>query len=128
VNIITQFFSQFTKDPEQRKKEMLSDLMRRESRIGREIFGPVPRGGSRDFFCLDENTWIWHESWQTVNGQQERMTRYMVRKKDIVKSVNDGQYQSVSIEEADNLRQAAKIYRKRVGDEVYGQPNKSSKS
>lgn len=30
------------------------ELIQRESTIGRELFGPVPEGHRREFFCLDE--------------------------------------------------------------------------
>ena len=38
-------------------------LIRRESKIGSQLFGQVPSGRSREFFCLDERTWVWSESW-----------------------------------------------------------------
>ncbi len=31
-------------------------LIRRESKIGSQLFGQVPSGRSREFFCLDERT------------------------------------------------------------------------
>ena len=36
-------------------------LIELESEIGRELFGPIPAGHQRDFFCLDAHTWVWHE-------------------------------------------------------------------
>ena len=37
------------------------ELITLESEIGAELFGPVEKGRHREFFCLDEKTWIWHE-------------------------------------------------------------------
>ena len=44
------------------------DLLRQESKIGANLFGPIPKGHRRDFFCLDEATWIWHEEWKDEKG------------------------------------------------------------
>jgi hypothetical protein len=32
------------------------ELIQLESEIGAKLFGPVPQGFRREFFCLDENT------------------------------------------------------------------------
>ncbi len=95
-------------------------LMQQEAMIGGQLFGPVEAGRRREFFCLDEHTWIWHEEWTDQNGQQQiRTTRYDIRPDSIIKSQN-GQYMSVTIEEAERLSQAADLYRQRVRREVYG--------
>lgn len=103
----------------QRKADLYRKLLRHEAKIGGEVFGPVRAGGRREFFCLDERTWVWHEEWIDQNGQhQYATTRYDVRPNGIVKSQN-GQYKTVSIQEAQNLLNAAKLYRQRVNDELY---------
>lgn len=102
-----------------RRAELYRNLIRHEAKIGGQLFGPVQHGGRREFFCLDEHTWVWHEEWTDTNGQyQMRTTRYDVRPNGILKAQN-GQYQPVKPEEAKKLYQAAKLYQQRVHNELY---------
>jgi hypothetical protein len=95
-------------------------MIRRESVIGGELFGPIPEGHRREFFCLDETTWIWHEEWIDTTGKlQVVTTRYDVRPTGIVKAQDGRGYQAVSQGEAQNLIRAAKLYRQRILQEVY---------
>ncbi len=103
----------------QRKADLYRKLLRHEARIGGEVFGPVQPGGRREFFCLDEHTWVWHEEWVDQNGQhQYATTRYDIRPNGLVKSQN-GQYKPVSDQEARNLLSAAELYKQRVNSELY---------
>jgi len=103
----------------QRKADLYRNLIRHEARIGGTVFGPVPEGHRREFFCLDEHTWVWHEEWKNNKGQyQIRTTRYDVRPDGILKSQN-GHYQKVQVQEAQRLRQAAYRYLERVNSEIY---------
>ena len=103
----------------QRRAELYRNLIRREARIGGQVFGPVARGHHREFFCLDEHTWVWHEEWKDEQGRpQLRVTRYDVRPDGILKSQN-GHYVKVSIAEAERLMKAAKLYVSRVQRELY---------
>lgn len=104
---------------QERKAELYRNLIRHEAKIGGQLFGEVPNGTKREFFCLDEHTWVWHEEWQDAGGQtQTKMTRYDVRPDGIIKA-QDGRYQSVSENEARNLLQAATIYKQRIYSELY---------
>lgn len=104
---------------EQRKVELMRKLMRREAEIGGTLFGAIPKGGRREFFCLDEHTWVWHEEWVNDFGvRQTKTTRYDVRPDRILKSQN-GHYSNVEKDEALRLREAAHLYRDRVKAEVY---------
>ena len=103
-----------------REAELYRGLLRREAKIGGEIFGPVSEGGKREFFCLDEHTWIWHEEWLDQNGQRKiKTTRYDIRPTGILKAQDGQTYQHVSIEEAERLLQAAKLYETRIRSELY---------
>ena len=105
---------------EERRAELYRDLIRHEARIGGTLFGPVPKGGRREFFCLDERTWIWHEEWVDENGQHKsKTTRYDVRPNGILKAQDDNQYQYISDDEARHLRDAARLYQKRIKTELY---------
>lgn len=104
---------------EQRKAQLYRNLIRREAQIGGTVFGPVPAGVRREFFCLDEHTWVWHEEWKDENGERHvRTTRYDVRPSGVLKSQN-GTYQHLSTQEAQHLRQAAELYYARVKSQMY---------
>lgn len=103
----------------QRRAELYRKLIRHEAQIGGQLFGPIQPGGRREFFCLDHNTWVWHEEWIDQNGQHQfATTRYDIRPNGIVKSQN-GVYKPVTLQEARNLRNAAHMYQDRVKDELY---------
>lgn len=103
-----------------RKAKLYRDLLQHEARIGGELFGPVPNGGRREFFCLDEYTWIWYEEWLDKNKQrQSRTTRYDVRPGGITKIQDGNSYQELSDDEALRLYDAMKAYERRVRNEIY---------
>lgn len=103
----------------QRRADLYRNLIRREAKIGGQVFGPVAKGHNREFFCLDDHTWVWHEEWKDKAGQQNlRVTRYDVRPDGILKSQN-GQYTKLSTTEADRLIRAAELYVSRVKTELY---------
>jgi hypothetical protein len=95
------------------EKEQIAErrLIHFESQFGRNIFGPIPKGHNRDFFCLDENTWIWHEDWTDEDGKRQVLsTRYVIRPAGAIKSQNGSAYQQLEAEEADHLFRAIKKY------------------
>jgi len=95
------------------------NLIRHEAQIGGQLFGPIPAGRRREFFCLDEHTWVWHEEWTDNKGQTHvQTTRYDVRPGGILKSQN-GRYQPVAMSEARRLKAAANAYLHRISKEIY---------
>lgn len=103
----------------EKQAALYRDFLRHEARIGGEIFGPVAPGGRREFFCLDEHTWVWHEEWIDQNGQHQAVTtRYDIRPNGIIKSQN-GHYTQVGAQEVLRLYEAAKIYQQRIRNEIY---------
>jgi hypothetical protein len=94
-----------------RKAELERTLIHEEAEIGGKLFGPVPKGHKRQFFCLDEHTWIWHEEWTEQNGQHRAVTtRYEARPTGVVK-LQDGQApQLLTKNEARNLYRATGLY------------------
>jgi hypothetical protein len=96
------------------------DLIRLESEIGRELFGPIPAGHRREFFCLDDHTWIWHEEWVDQNNKRRMMTtRYESHPSGILK-VQEGQpYKFVTGQELKNLAVATRLYYEQVMRGVY---------
>jgi len=95
-------------------------FIRHEARVGGKVFGLIPKGHKRDFFCLDEHTWVWHEEWVDKGGERHIVsTRYDVRPNGVLKSQNGGGYQKVGRDEVIRLHEAAKLYQERVRKEVY---------
>lgn len=109
------------KGEEQKQIDYYRQLMRREAELGGEVFGPIPADRRREFFCLDKNTWIWHEEWSDQAGvRQAKTTRYDVRPTGILKAQSNGSYHAVSEDESKNLIDAARIYINRSLTELYG--------
>lgn len=105
---------------EEREAELYRALIRREARLGGELFGPVPAGVRREFFCLDKRTWIWHEEWIDEAGRRQvRTTRYDVRPNGILKAQDGQSYHRLTRREAEHLRDAARLYNQRVRSELY---------
>jgi len=102
------------------KKLTERELLRLESQIGSGLFGPVPDGRRREFFCLDESTWIWHEEWTDEKGNpQQTTTRYEVHPNGILKVQEGARYHYLEGEELTNLTTATHLYYERVAREVY---------
>lgn len=121
----------FTTDQTKSKKKAKSfrDLIRQEAILGGTVFGPVPQGVRREFFCLDETTWVWHEEWVDKLGKRNvQTTRYDVRPNGIVKCQNDGHYKQVSPAEAKNLLEAAKNYKELVKTKLYSKQQDYAKA
>lgn len=103
------------KDAMTERAETYRALLREEAKIGGTLFGPIPEGNRREFFCLDERTWVWHEEWTDANNiRHARTTRYDVRPNGILKAQDGQPYQPVTKEEALRLYQAADSYTETV--------------
>jgi hypothetical protein len=108
----------FKQKNEQRRAEMYRALIHHEGKIGGELFGPIPEGNRREFFCLDEHTWVWHEEWTDKSGKRQfMMTRYDVRPNGVVKSQGNSSYQGLTHEELKNFYIAVQLYTDKVGTE-----------
>jgi hypothetical protein len=92
------------KSQEQLRAEAHTAILRKSAQIGGTVFGPVPKGARREFFCLDTHTWIWHEEWtDEKKTYHARTTRYDVRPHGIFKAQDGQPYRPLSPEEAFNL-------------------------
>ena len=104
----------------ERRANEYRDLIRKEAEIGGRLFGPVSSGGRREFFLLDEHTWVWHEEWVDAYGKRHSVTtRYDVRNNGIFKAQDGQPYQKLGREEALRLRKAALLYDKEVSALLY---------
>ena len=107
---------------DEREAELYRSLIRREAKIGGELFGPIPEGVRREFFCLDEHTWVWHEEWVNAQGNRQIITtRYDVRPSGILKAQDGQNYQPISASEALRLRSAVASYNERIRNELYAE-------
>lgn len=96
---------------EQKRINAHRALLRHLAKLGGGVFGPIPEGVRREFFCLDEFTWVWHEEWTDQNGDRQALTtRYDVRPTGVLKSQGTNSYQHLSAEEERNFRAAVKLY------------------
>ena len=100
---------------ELRRAQIYRNILRAKAKMGGTLFGPIPSGRRREFFCLDPHTWVWHEEWTDKSGKQHAVTtRYDVRPNGVLKSQGNNSYQKVQGEELRNLYQAARLYRERL--------------
>lgn len=104
---------------EERRARRYRELIRREAKLGGELFGPVAKGNRREFFCLDEHTWVWHEEWTDATGHHAVTTRYDIRPNGLFKAQDGQPYQKVSLEEARRLYRAVKLYGQMVDQQLY---------
>jgi len=104
------------------KKLTERELLRLESEIGATLFGDVPSGHRREFFCLDEKTWIWYEETKSsLTGKIEgRTVRYEIHETGILKVQEGARYSFIEGDELKNFIAATTVYYERVAREVYG--------
>lgn len=102
------------------------ELIQKESNIGRELFGPIPKGHRREFFCLDESTCVWYEESKDDNGKTiATTTRYEIQGERILKAQQGAKYSYLEGAELRNLLLAIGMYYERVMREVYRHDPKS---
>jgi hypothetical protein len=107
------------KDEAAARAKAYREAIREEAKVGGTLFGPVADGGRREFFCLDEHTWIWHEEWTDANSiRHSRTTRYDVRPQGILKAQDGQAYQAISRDEAERLLHAASRYNDRIDEQL----------
>lgn len=107
-----------TQSAEEYRANLYRSLIQHEAKIGGELFGPIPKGTRREFFCLDRHTWVWHEEWTDQAGHHAVTTRYDVRPTGVVKSQGTNSYQTLSAPEAKNLYRAIQLYYQKVSAEL----------
>src|SRR4051812_47987674 len=111
IKLLPKMFKQSDDD---KRAAYYKSLINYEAKIGGALFGPVPAGHRREFFCLDEHTWVWHEESKDSQGNQRVITtRYDVRPNGFFKA-QGSQYQPLSDEETFNLYNAIELYEQRV--------------
>lgn len=106
--------------PSLRRHPSRDELINAESRIGSQIFGPIPAGHRREFFHHQRGVWIWYEKWTDQQRHRQELTvRYEVRLTGIYKKVAAGKYFKLEGAELENFRQAARTYLKLIKGNLY---------
>jgi hypothetical protein len=114
----------FLQHQDERNARLYREIIRREAAIGGTLFGPLKPNSHREFFCLDQHTWIWHEEWIDENDKRQLVTtRYDIRPNGIFKAQDNQPYQRLSATEAAHFYKAVKAYNKAVDAELYGIEN-----
>lgn len=109
------------KQADSKKLRSERELIQAESKIGREIFGEIPKGYQREFFCLDETTCIWYEEFKNAEGKTESITtRYEIQGDRVMKVQGGSRYSYLEGDELNNLLTAIHMYYERVMRGVYG--------
>ena len=103
------------------KKLTERELIQLESEIGKNLFGPIPDGNRREFFCLDEKTWIWHEEFKdsATGRMKSATTRYELQGDKILKAQEGARYSYLEGDELKNLLTAINMYYEQVARRIY---------
>jgi hypothetical protein len=111
------------------KKLTERELLQLESEIGSKLFGDVPAGHRREFFCLDAKTWIWYEEGidPKTKKRVQTTTRYEVHEKGILKVLEGARYSYLEGAELENLALATRLYYEQVARHVYNRDPKTGK-
>ncbi len=109
------------KKSQEPRKATERELIQMESKIGVAVFGQLPAHVQRrEFFNLDETTWIWHEEVVTKEGKTEELTtRYEVQPKGVLKVQPNYRYSYIEGAELQNFVLAVKEYYDRVMRRLY---------
>lgn len=114
------------KKPQQSSRKMITEreLIQLESEIGAQLFGEIPEGHRREFFNLDQNTWIWHDEIiePSLKRHHEKVTvRYEIHANGILKVQEGARYTFIEGEELKNFVMATQLYYERICRHIYHQ-------
>jgi hypothetical protein len=104
-------FSSVKDHDDERHARQYREKLRQAAKMGGQLFGPVPEGVRREFFCLNKDTWVWHEEWLDAKGERHVVTtRYDIRPNGVLKAQDGQPYRFIEKEEARRLYKAARMY------------------
>lgn len=95
------------------------ELIEMESKIGAKLFGPVPAGHRREFFCLDDTSWIWYEEWLQDGKLQKTTVRYEIQAAGVLKVQQGARYSYLEGAELKNFISAVQAYHDTVLPVMY---------
>lgn len=100
-------------------EEIYKEIIHYEAKLGGRLFGKIPPNHRREFFCLDEHTWVWYEETVDKNGKRQNTTvRYDVRPNGIFKVQENLVHRRLSDEELKNFYLAVKLYGQKIPKEL----------
>ena len=103
-------------------KLSIESLIDSESKIGGQIFGHASRGVTRRFFLDDGDSWFYSEKAIDTGTNRELYSftiRYEILPQGVLKSVDGRGHVFISGVELIHLKQAIKVYKRRIKDELY---------
>lgn len=117
----TDLFKVPKKSSKNRPLKTLSEreLMKLESAIGAKIFGTPPKGHRRQFFNLDERTWIWYDEWKEGGKDMSTTIRYELHDKGVFKVQEGARYSYIEGEELEHFTLAVRMYYEQVMRKIY---------
>lgn len=121
-DLLKKTLSLLTGAPTERPLKKLTEreLIELEAEIGGALFGPIPAGHRREFFCLDEHTWVWHEEWVDEHKQRQVVsTRYEIHDNGILKAQDGRVYKFIEGDELRNLVLVIRLYYEAVARGIY---------
>ena len=95
------------------------ELINAESKIGAQIFGPIPSGHQREFFLYRHNYWIFYENWMEKGHKKESTIAFEVRRNGVYKNPLGSGYRKISGAELANFCHAVREYKKLVKFKLY---------
>jgi len=120
-DVSTKNLLRMPKNPTPRPFQQMTEreLLTLESEIGAQIFGPIPVGVRREFFCLDDHTWIWHEEKLDKKNPESNTIRYEINEHGVLKVQEGARYNYLEGEEFNNFAVAVRMYYEQVARRVY---------
>jgi hypothetical protein len=101
------------------KKDQRRALLRRESEIGGRLFGKIPKNHTRSFFCLNQNTWVWYETFPGTDGETLVVnTRYRIYE-DTIEKIQNNKIIPMTLQEMQNVVHAMELYVTKVEKAMY---------
>ncbi len=95
------------------------ELIAFESKLGAQLFGPVPTGHQREFFCVDETSWIWYDAWRENGEPRQTTIRYEVQPAGVLKIQQGARYSYLEGAELQNFIKAVEAYHHAVLTKLY---------
>lgn len=95
------------------------ELIEMESKIGAKLFGPIPAGHRREFFCLDDTSWIWYEEWREDGKLRKTTVRYEIQAAGVLKVQEGARYSYLEGAELQNFVKAVNAYYDTVSFVMY---------
>ncbi len=95
------------------------ELIALESKLGARLFGPVPAGHQREFFCIDETSWIWYDAWRENGEPRQTTIRYEVQPAGVLKIQQGARYSYLEGAELQNFIKAVEAYHHAVLTKLY---------